>query len=569
MGGDPQSAVRTAYKGEIDVRPMNPINVVLDNTVEQFEDCRYAILDFHLDPDEVFTRWGVKVEADSVITDADLGAQTNDLDQAKRTVCIVSALFIKPCPSVPAGRVVYFTKDKVLEDTKDSDRPWPFPFQCLPLVKFGSTPIPNSPYDSGEVEDAIPLNKELNKTLSQVLTHRDLTINPKWTVPKSGAQQFNAQDEVQYYNPIGNSKPELVQHPQLPAYMADILQDMNARIKNAFGLGDGNTNQANQAGLESGIALDLAQEESDEVIAPIITDNEISLGKALQMCLDFAVERYTTERLLEITGSNGMPQVIAFRGPAAKGVSIKCEASSSMPHSRAGRMARVMLLKANGLLKPGEEYKYLDMPDLKGWKQEMMIDADMADREHMRILQGQPVNPVALQEAQGQVQTGVNPQTGQPFQDMTEVQGFLLQAMLQPTDYEDWQAHYNFHTQYMKSVEFESLDPQLQHEFIQHVQLTQQRISDSADAAKKREGNVKASLTGHFVPGPQAAAEMLNEAGVSGVTGDMLATEAPMESIVMETDSLDKPNADTASAGSTSKSSASTKSGGSGGSKAK
>lgn len=529
-GIDPQGSTRTAYLGEIDVRPVSPVNVWLDNTVEQFEDCRYFGVDLHLDPGEVLTRWGVNVDADSVLTDADLGAQTNDLDSQKKTVVVVSALFIRPCPSLPTGRVVYFTKDKILEDNQG----WPFPFKHLPIVKFGATPIPNSPYDSGEVEDAIPLNKELNKTLSQILTHRDLTINPKWLVPRSAMQVFNASDEAQYYNPVNGAKPEMIQHPGLPAYVAEILQDINARIKGAFGLGDTNTNIAGQAGLESGIALDLAQEESDEVIAPLVRDNEISLGKALQMCLDFAAERYTTERLLEITGDNGMPQVIAFKGAAVKGVSIKCEASSSMPTTKSGRMARVMMLKNMGLLPPGEEYKYLDMPDLKGWKQEMMLDADMADREHLRILNGQPVNSVALQAAQGQIQSGVNPQTGQPFQDAADIQGFLLQAMLSPTDYENWQAHYNFHTSYMKSVEYEALPLDVQHEFQQHVDLTLQKIIDMQIASKQREGNVNVTMRANTVLGPTATASVLQEAGVQNVDPENLRTEAPMESLVIE-----------------------------------
>jgi hypothetical protein len=312
------------------------------------------------------------------------------------------------------------------------------------------------------------------------------------------------------------------------------LQDINTRIKGAFGLGDTNTNLAGQPGLESGIALDLAQEESDEVIAPIVRDNEISLGKALQMLLDMAAERYTVTRLLEIVGDNGMPQIIAFKGAQVKGVSIKCEAASSMPSTKSGRMARVMWLKQNSMLPPGEEYKYIEFPDLKGWKRQQMLDADMADREHLRILSGQPVNDIALQEAQGQVQSGVNPQTQLPFKDMAEIQGFLLQAMLSPTDFENWQAHYNFHTDYMKSVEYESLPVQVKHEFEQHVSLTLQKILDMAVASKQREGNVKVGLTAHTVLGPTATANVLQEAGVQNIDPENLRTEAPMESLVIE-----------------------------------
>jgi hypothetical protein len=544
-GLDPQIAMRTAYLGEIDIRPVSPVNVWLDTSVEQFEDCRYFGVDLHLDPSEVMTRWGVKLEADSVLTDADLGAQTNDLDTAKKTVVVVSCLYIRPCPSMPSGRVVCFTKDKILEDSQG----WPFPFKHLPLVKFGATPIPNSPYDSGEVEDAIPLNKELNKTLSQILTHRDLTINPKWRIPRSSMQAFNAQDEAQYYNPVNGAKPELIEHPGLPAYITEILQDINVRIKEAFGLGDVNTNVAGQQGLESGIALDLAQEESDEVIAPIVRANEISLGKALQMCLEFAAQRYTTERLLTITGSNGIPQVIAFKGQQVKGVSIRCEAASSMPSTKSGRMARVMFLKQNGWLQDSDAAKYLDMPDLKGWKRQQMLDADMAEREHLRILQGQPLNDIALQEAQGQLQSGVNPQTGQPFTDQAEIQNFLLQAMLQPTDFENWQSHYNYHTDYMKSVEYEALPVQVKHEFEIHVSQTLQKIMDMALASKQREGNVKVGLTAHTVLGPTATANVLQEAGVQNIDPENLRTEAPMESLVIE--NVTPPAEDTSPAGGT------------------
>jgi len=538
-GIDPQAYTKTAYLGDISVQVVSPINTWLDNSVEQFEDCRFFGLDLHLSPEEVETRWGVKLEADSVLTDADLGAQTNDLDTAKKSVCLVIGLFIRPCPSMPTGRVVYFTKDRILEDNKA----WPFPFDHLPLIKFGSTPIPNSPYDSGEVEDAIPLNKELNKTLSQILTHRDLTINPKWKIPRNSVQAFNASDEAIHYTPVNGQTPEMMTHPNMPAYMGEILADINGRIKACFGLGDVNTNQAGQPGLESGIALDLAQEESDEVIAPIIEDNEISKGKALQMCLDFAQQRYTTERLLEITGENGMPQIIAFKGQDVKGVSVKCEASSSMPRSKAGRMARVFMMLNSGLIDKDEAYKYLDNPDLKGWKQRRMLDADMADREHQRILQGIPLNPVALQEAMGQVKTGVNPQTQQPFTGPQDVQAFLLQAMLAPTDYEDWQAHYNFHTEYMKTVEFENLDPQVQHEFIQHTQQTLQKIIDMAQASKERSGNVKVNMTAHEVLPPTAVAAVLKEAGVQDVDAEVLKTEAPMDSLVIENVT---PPADTA-----------------------
>lgn len=531
LGGNPQDMMKTGYQGDLSIEVLSPLNVWLDNTVEEFGDIRYWGVDRHLDPDEIFTRWGQKVEANSVITDADLGAQTSDIDTAKKSVSVVCTLYIKPCPTLPAGRVVTFTQDKILEDNQ-----WNFPFKICNLLKFGSTPIPNSPYDSGEVEDAIPLNKELNKTISQALTHRDLTVNPKWLVPRNANQSFNTADEILSYVPVGTQIPTQVKHEPLPSYLKDILVDMNDRIKQCFGLNDVSSGVA-PAGMESGIAMDLAQEASDEVIAPIVLDNEISLGKALQICLELARVYYTDERLLTITGENGRPQIVAFKGSRVPdNIMIHTEASSSMPRTRAGRLARVMLLKQWGLLPPGTEYKYLDNPDLKGWKQEAMLDEDMADREIEKLKDGIPLNPIALQEAQGQMASmpGKNPQTGQPWQSPQEAQAFILAAMLSPSSYENYDAHYASHTKYMKSVEYESLPLQLQHEIKQHTDATLKRIIDIQEATKERSGNVKVTLGAHEVLGPQAVAAILEEAGVQNVTAEQLATEPPLDSLVIE-----------------------------------
>lgn len=529
-----QAATRTSYTGDLSIAVHSPLNVWVDPTVEEFGDIRYWGVDQHLDPDEVETRWGVKIKADSVITDADLGAQVSDYDSAKKTVCVVSTLYIRPCPSLPQGRVVTFTQDRTLED-----HAWNFPFKHPNIFKFGSTPIPNSVYDSGEVEDAIPLNKELNKTISQALTHRDLTINPKWTVPRNSVQQFNAADEIIQFTPINGMEPKPVTHAPMPPYIRDIMDDLNIRIKECFGLTDASSGHVPQ-GMESGIAMDLQQEASDASIAPIVEDNEIALGKVFQTCLELARVYYTDERMLEIVGTNGKPQIVAFKGSRIPDtVSIHTEASSSMPRTRAGKLARVMFLKSNNLLPPGSEYKYLDMPDLKGWKQDAMMDEDQAEREHDRIKNGQVLNPVALQEAQGAIATGINPDTGKPFMDAAEVQGFLLQSMLKPLPYENSQAHMAVHSKYMKSVEFEESDPNQQHEFIQHLELTQQKLA----AENPEPSQVKVNMAAHEVLPPTAVSAILDKAGVKGITPEILATEEPMESMVMSTDSVDKPNA--------------------------
>lgn len=538
-GASEEQLKATVKQGDIQITVVSPLNVILDSKATSFDTCQEAVVIMHMSPQEVKTRYGKDCKADSALSEGDLATQLSDLDNQKKALVEVRYLYVVPSATNKTGRIACFTKDEML-----MDGPWDFPFEHLPLVKFGAAPIPDSPYDSGEVEDAIPLNKELNKTLSQLVTHKDLTISPKWLVPRgAGMQAMTDSDEQIQYNPTqAGNKPEQLHPANMPNYIEPLLQEIKDRIRECFSLTEPEQGIA-PAGLESGIALDMLQEASTDLVAPIVLDNELSLSRCLEMCLKYARKYYTEERFLPITGESGRAQIIAFQGRGIpSNISIYTEAGSSLPRTRAGRMARVMQLKQMGLMEPGQEWKYMDMPDLKGWKQRAMLDEDQADRENDKMKAMQPLNATALQGAQAQVQTGVNPQTQMPFTGPEEAEHFLQTAAFSTNDFDNHNVHYTTHVNFMKSVTYEELDPMIKNVFEIHIAAHMQAIQ----AATPAQDNIRANVAVHSALGPSATAALLQAAGATGITPEML-TEMPLDTVVF--DSMDKPGSNPVTGG--------------------
>ena len=98
------------------------------------------------------------------------------------------------------------------------DAPWPYPFKQLPLVKFPGLRIPGQLWDTSVVEQAIPLQKELNRTLSQMIEYKNLTLKPQMLAPVGSLRQRITDEPgaIFEYNPVAGKVPESIPIPSLP-----------------------------------------------------------------------------------------------------------------------------------------------------------------------------------------------------------------------------------------------------------------------------------------------------------------------------------------------------------------
>jgi hypothetical protein len=544
QGVAPEEFERQVFEGDIQVDVMAPFDVYLDDSAQVFEDCRFAICLHPTNPDEIYNKYGVRLRANAVnrYPDETLpGAFGNTEAKTRDNVRIVYYGYFLPGGKHPEGRFVVFVKNPniILYDSV-----WPYPFKKLPIVKFPGMRIPGQLWDTSVVENAIPLQKELNRTLSQMIEYKNLTLKPQMLAPVGSLRQRMTDEPgaIFEYNPVAGKVPESIPLPGMPSYVFEHLQDLGTRLKDTFGLTDIIQGQV-PPNVEAGIAIDLLQEAATDRLAPQILMMEKSLEYAGNLMLELAQKYYQEPRMVMIAGSGSRPKIERFESAdIMAGVQVKVETGSGLPRTRAGKQARVMQMLQLGIITPQKAYKYLDMGDFRNLQAQFEADEDQAMREHDKLMDGLPVNESAAMDAQNQMMNMMmNPQldplTGQPIPPDPQQMGQLMDAGLSPLPYENKSIHIDTHAAYMKSVEFESLPPDVKQKFYKHYEMTYSALMEMngppADAPK-----VSLQLRGAV--GPTTSSRILNQSGVRGVTPeDMM--EPPLDTVVI--DNKDKPNA--------------------------
>jgi hypothetical protein len=543
QGVDKAEFEKRIYQGEIKVDVLSPFDVLLDDAAQVFEDCKFAICIHPANPDEIFERYGVKLKSNAVnrYPDESLPGAFGNLE-AKTTenVRILYYGYFLPGPKYPEGRFVVFTKDPsiVLYDA-----PWPYPFEELPLVKFPGVRIPGQLWDWSVVENAIPLQKELNRTLSQIIEYKNLTMKPQMLAPVGSLRQRITDEPgaIFEYNPVAGKTPESLPVPSMPPYVFEHLQDLGQRLKDAFGLNEIMEGSV-PPNVEAGVAIDLLQEAATDRLAPQIILMEKSLERAGNLMLQLAQKYYNEPRTMIISGSGSKPKIERFEdADLIKGVSVRVEAGSGLPRTRAGRQARVMQMLQMGILTPTKAYKYMDMADFKSLQMEFEADNEQAMREHDVLLDGGIVNQQAANDAQQALMQQMmtpDPQTGEAPPIDPQLLQQTVEAGLEPLLYENLDTHLEVHASYMKSAEFEGLPVEIKQQFNKHYELTLNRKLELAAIGAGQPPKVSLQLRSSI--GPTVGQKVLQSSGIRDLTTDNF-LEPPIDTVVV--DNKDKPNA--------------------------
>lgn len=572
QGGDVEAAMemakKTVYMGEIDCKVMMAENVLLDPSAASFEDAKWAICRHSLDPDEIQARWGQWVPPNANKS-SDVPLAFANIEEAKpASVREVFIMYIRPCPALPDGRYVVWVEgpDKILQDLK-----WPYKHRMLPLVKFPGLYRPDSPYDDPIVTEARPMQKDLNKTLSQFVEHKNITVRPQMLAPVGSLREKITSEPgaIIKFNPVANMIPQWREIPNLPPWLFEHLNGLQARIDRVFNRIPSSRDQI-PARADGGALLEAMQEATSDQVSTIILGLEDALARAGNIMASLAKQYYAEPRLMRIRGTGGSVQVKKFeQSDIDGGYVFKPRYGTGLPRTRQGKHDAIMDMVDKQILTPVQAMKELDLSSFKAVQAKVVADEDQALREHDKILRGIPINAAALQAAQQQfqefeqqaMQTIHLLQEGQQIdldgdgmpddpqqvmqqlqQQAQQLQSDVEQAPWQPLDFENWQSHIETHSDYMKTTEYERLDPQLQAIFLQHYNLTYQRLMEvnlaMPDPNHKTSVNVRAMAT---VSAPTMS-KILAKSGIESDPSEV--AQPPLETAVIDT--MEQPNVDAA-----------------------
>jgi len=524
-------------KGAIDFLAVTPFHLLIPHLqIVDLQEQPYVGHVRTLDPETVYNAYGVEIQptsdVGSTIMDTrflqSIGIKNTKNERLKQ--CYVKEIWAKPCKEFPKGamfvygegRLLNMYEPKLASDQQDPnqmalpvgevttdvknvpksiheglpgyDTKFPYRHNRFPFAKIDHVPS-GMFYSDSVIKDLIPLQKEYNRTRSIMLERRNLASKPQWGYNKGSInpKHFNSKPGLLLaVNPGFDQPKPLEQAPLDPALPGDLditVRDMDD-ASGQFEISKGRT----PPGVEAASAIAYLQEENDTIFHHTITSLENAVQEVGVQALALVHDYWEEERIIASTSRNQAYEVRKFKGKdLAPFTDFRVESGSMAPRSKAAKQAFITELIKMQVITPDQGMKYLQMNETNKMYEEIMIDNRHAQRENMRMAEGQellkmgPAEPNEMGIAMPVPKTDVRmDQMGMPvmvpdpaamIQDpMTGQQSPDPAAPMIPEIYnvtvnpfDNHPIHIKEHESYQKTQEYEMLPPESQDIIQRHV----------------------------------------------------------------------------------------------------
>lgn len=206
------------------------------------------------------------------------------------------------------------------------------------------------------VDNLAPLQREINRVMSNVIENARLMSRPKWAIPNSCAVSKAAltsePGEKVYYNHLQGGEPHPIAMPNMPPFVMELLQQLMGFVDFVSNQHGPSRGQA-PTGVKSAIGLSLLQEQDAMDMGPLTINWEESLARQGRQILLRVGQFWTMERVVQVVGKNRQIEAFAFSGAdLGDNVDVRVMAGSGLPKSKAAQQALAEKLIQLGLLNP-------------------------------------------------------------------------------------------------------------------------------------------------------------------------------------------------------------------------
>lgn len=518
------SFIKTTCKGQdtpITYERIPAFNIYLPNLEE--EDVQNQQFVMHVrgvSPEEIEDTYDIKVKTDMDIQNTNLeqrflsaiGVQSQ-VNGSKAV--LVKEIWVKPCKRYPQGGMLVIGDEKILyryspmgtkvnEDTgveTQGEDEMPFDHGNYPFAKMDHTASGRC-YGISTIEDIIPLQKEYNKTRSQIIEAKNRMAKPQMSYVKGSIDVTKITSEVGLYIPVnpGFNPPSPIEIQPLPQYALEepqrIIDDMDEVAgRNEISRGTVPT------GIEAASAIAYLTEQNDSKIYNTVASIEEATTEVGKQTLSLINQFWSQEYIVQIVSKQNMFEAQLFKlSNLTNNMDIMVEPGSMAPKSKAATQAFITDLMKNGLIPPEKGLRYLQMNETSRLYDELQADSKQAQRENYNMASVQdptqmygigmppemgmdpntpPVDPMAQQsltdpmQQMGQMSPNGMPPMQPPMPPQPQV--------FQPNSYDNDQVHIYEHELYMKSQEYEGLSDYIKSVFELHLQLTKQKVVQAAN----------------------------------------------------------------------------------------
>lgn len=389
------------YMGDADCGVLSPFELLVPFTafgqteVHEFPwimKARFKSLEY------ITENWkrGKEVEAETIAQPAidvtALMGQFSGDSPSKNPGAMVLELYVKPNSTYKKGLYVIAANGIVLY--KDD-----WALDHYHIEQFKDIDVPGMFWGKAILEDAIPLQKTWNRTISSIDEFNRIVAKGKGLTPR-GAKLDTLPDDQHgewiEYTPVLGHKPEFMTHKGLPTTLTESLDRTMHSLDNLYSQHEVSRG-TNRHDLRSGEMARFLREQDARGNLGTFAVFEESLEAVMNRVLRRIRDGYEDSRMLQIRGDQGDFEVFAFKGADLKNnTDVSVKRDSSIPDSRLAREARIKENFEKGLYGDPADPRVrrrvltmLDDAETKDAFNELRLDETYARWENSAILQSQ------------------------------------------------------------------------------------------------------------------------------------------------------------------------------------
>jgi hypothetical protein len=451
--------------GDIVIQHVSPFHIfVPDIMCTEIEDQPYIIHALVKTNAWIKQNFGIDIQSsklDSVDEgmQAAMGLNRND---SKKDSSTVLEVWVKPgyIPELPQGGMFTLVEEQIVQGTVG----WPYEHGQYPFTKFDSI-MTGKFYTASIIEDLIPLQKELNRSRSQLIEAKNRMSKPQLVAEKGAVNPAAITSEpgqvIEYK--VGFQPPQPLPLQGLPAYVTEEIDRLYTDLSDLSGQHEV-SNGSTPPGVTAATAISFLQEQDESLIATAYTSIEEGIEKIAAQSLAYVKMYWDEERTVKVVGVEGTFDVMTFKGADLReNNDIRVESGSALPTSRAAKQAFIMDLMKMGFIDPNDGLEIMEVGGLQSIYEKIQIDKRQAQRENLKM------RVVTEQDIQSHMQDWAMNTNPEEMKD--QATGLALDPpLIVPTHtYDNHQVHITIHNNYRKSQAFEQADPVTQMLFEQHV----------------------------------------------------------------------------------------------------
>ncbi len=473
------------YQGDICYSAETPFHVLIpDLRATKIEDQPYLIHSSTRTPEWLKSHYSKALDgqdirpnakgANELLNDAFLnlvGGSSFDMDSV-----LVHEMHLKPGahPDFPEGGIVTITGDQVIQYMPI----FPYDHGQFCITKFDHVPS-GKYYATSVVEDLVPIQREYNRTRSQIVEAKNRMAKPQLLAPLGAinvSKMTTEPGQVIEYKP-GFQPPTPLQLQPLPNYVLNEVQQLSADFDDISGQHEVTRGNV-PPGVTAATAISYLQEQDDSMLTHEVDSIESGMEKIAKQTLSLVGQYWDLPRTVKITGVDGSWDAAMFKGADLRGnTDIRIEAGSALPTSKAAKQALITDWMKMGFIPPEEGMQVLEMGGLVKLYERVQIDQAQARRENLKMqncppeliqqMFAPPTDPMTGQELPPE-QYMIDPATGKPQ---------LPDPAVPVNTFDNHAIHIDIHNRFRKSQAYENLDPMVQMLFEVHVQKHMEAIA--------------------------------------------------------------------------------------------